>query len=133
MDDIYVQKAIQQLNPKTIDEACEFRKGIAKVRETSSVFHLKKESDVNQCLDEIKMLHSKVEYLQQLVISLQKSMVSKFDRTAPYVANQSQNRTRHFSSNQVRNRAGQVDTYQTQRRFQFNRGFNSNRKDPQVR
>lgn len=74
LDDENVATAIKRQKPDSIEDALKMCSTITKQSNLDGqVFHVKQESC--NCLNELKMLNGKVEYLQQLLISYQRTLL----------------------------------------------------------
>ena len=76
LDNELFRKVVKQQQPSNINSACELIRNL-KPEDNSNVFKLAVEDGLNcsHCNQEIKHLSSKVDYLQKLIVDLQRSIL----------------------------------------------------------
>jgi len=76
LDDVLLATAIKQQHPSTIDEALKLFNTIITKENISNSCRQVNEFSSCKCTAELKLLHGKIEYLQQLIIGFQRSMMN---------------------------------------------------------
>lgn len=103
LDDLHLTTAIKQQKPKSIDEALKLLNSIHVKDADQGTCRLANNVSPCNCASEIKLLHGKLEYLQQLIIGYQRSLMqhsNKYRQKQPFQNNSG----RRTYENQYRNR-----------------------------
>jgi len=118
LDDELFRKALKQQNPSHIDEAFKLLKNIKSESESTFFKFNEKTNECKNCSEEIKNLSSRIDYLQKLIVDLQRTVLSK-------------NSHRSFQNNQRNNNNyNEQQKRKYEPRQQERRGFSSSPKLP---